>query len=778
MENVVLYRKVSLKEVVDIQKRLFVVPETRIFDTRKWFTNSLLGAARFQNPYVDLSKDDQVLLRIGVDPSFFDDEKIKMTLLKNERYKFYRNNSIKDAVIVCPTHLVTSAYSSFGIRGDVLPYFNDRVDSIDIFHMDEACSMYLKEQFGVTSVDDLMAPSLESTNAYFFIALPYDLALALKRENLIYSEGFKGGKKRYISKDLETLKKADTTSSCIMLVELKDTPLSEALMYNLEQKGIMDINISDIFKLNEIIQSANFVEYDKSKDFHQSYIGVGSNARVIHEPHELSYIPKVGPEDYEEFNRLLVSGDFEDAIEKVYPILEKMKGCNQLEPKHIDDVYDHAIKSAKALDKVIETLSFVCPISDKEKALMKLSLLFHDVGKPFMFLKEKVDRYTQFAGHFNQKGSTVIVSTFENIPDLPILLVLSSLSGVNGRRKYHVFFEAIKTAVPDDAIEKGIWLMFLMRTAHIMSLKPQKFCAYYSELILMLEEYLKYNRRTWRREVGPIITSDLISHLRGFESYLQPDVTKEEVYIKEDVKPLLMSIMENIPEEKYSEDYQAKKALYDEMPEQMELQTAMWALKSSFAYPLLEKEIGVLDLDMIVKSKVHGVYHNEKVAFLSSLIALMKGLNEHDTWILILAALYHDCGRENDFDETRHGLLGALKFEERFASSLSLEDMHLLKFMIEAHAIADSSFEELLKKYAVPEEQKERYLFMASILKDADGLDRVRISSDLPYSKLNPNYLRNGESLRLIKVAHTLNECFMKQIVYEGENIPRRLYRK
>lgn len=104
--------------------------------------------------------------------------------------------------------------------------------------------------------------------------------------------------------------------------------------------------------------------------------------------------------------------------------------------------------------------------------------------------------------------------------------------------------------------------------------------------------------------------------------------------------------------------------------------------------------------------------------------------------------------------------------------------MRIISFMIEAHAIADSSIKELLVKYQVSKEEQALFFKLTSILKDADGLDRIRISMDLPYSKLNPNYLRTETALKLIKVSHELNECYQKQYFYQGKLLKRKLYQK
>ena len=123
-------------------------------------------------------------------------------------------------------------------------------------------------------------------------------------------------------------------------------------------------------------------------------------------------------------------------------------------------------------------------------------------------------------------------------------------------------------------------------------------------------------------------------------------------------------------------------------------------------------------------------------------------------------------------------MMGAKKFQSLFHDSISAKDMRIISFMIEAHAIADSSIGELLVKYQVSKEEQALFFKLTSILKDADGLDRIRISMDIPYSKLNPNYLRTETALKLVRVSHELNECYQKQYFYQGKLLKRKLYQK
>jgi len=70
------------------------------------------------------------------------------------------------------------------------------------------------------------------------------------------------------------------------------------------------------------------------------------------------------------------------------------------------------------------------------------------------------------------------------------------------------------------------------------------------------------------------------------------------------------------------------------------------------------------------------------------------------------------------------------------------------EFIITYHCIGDSQAESDLR--AVPTAFRNRAWRLFNILKDADGLDRVRIGD------LDVNFLRNPESARLSQLANEL----------------------
>lgn len=779
MNNLILYRKICLKEAYDIEKRLFQIIDSGYKDTRKWFTESLIGALRFQNPYAETG--NEVVIRIVVEKQFLQYRELsKMIFQKNQGYKFYRNSSISGPIIVCPTHLVTTKFSNYGKKEEAVQVLNGYVSGIELFGLNEMADLYVRENFETQNPKDLISTFIPSMENYFYIAMPQDLGLALKYEHLIFSEGMAENRKRVVSKDIELIRKANPSMPTLLAVELVEDAVSNEWIRGLERNGICELDLREILKINPWIKNVELIDIDLSKGSYKVYQHIGNNQRLLHCPKEKPVLNSLSENDLKEAQKLLKSGKIEEALSKYFPILFDMKDCYQLDPKHIDDVFEHTVKGISSLNQVIKTLSFPCELTENDIFIMQLAILFHDIGKPYTNYENEITRYTQFIHHYERIGENIIEQIFSNYESKELLKQLASISIMNGRRRYHHLFESLNEILKESAKEKAIWMIFLIKVAHIMTLKPQKFSAYYQDCLNYLHHFLYYNSRVWRKENSDnqIITPSLVAQLPSLEATLQPHYQIKNEESTDVIEPILLDLFKSELNEFYAHDFLAKKNQYSNLLPQIDLQEAVVILKNSNAFPLFQEELSGIRTEALLNSKIHGVYHNEKVAFFATLIALNEGCSLKEISLLLKAAIYHDCGRENDHDETRHGVLGAKKFKTLFQDSLSSQDMRMILFMIEAHAIADSSVKELLIKYQVTKEEQTLFLKMASILKDADGLDRIRISMDLPYSKLNPNYLRTETALRLIKVSHELNECYQKQYFYQGKLLKRKLYQK
>lgn len=165
--------------------------------------------------------------------------------------------------------------------------------------------------------------------------------------------------------------------------------------------------------------------------------------------------------------------------------------------------------------------------------------------------------------------------------------------------------------------------------------------------------------------------------------------------------------------------------------------------------------------------KNHNVGHIEKVIFLTQLIGkqelkLENGeTDEHAISLLLECAKYHDCGRENDSVDKKHGQKSASKMLEFLQQSeFSKEDIEIMQVAVDYHEEVDDDFrfEKICEKYGVGSERRDYAKRIALCLKDADALDRTRFSN--PNSKLDAGMLRFESSKDLVPIAESLNRSY------------------
>ncbi len=183
-------------------------------------------------------------------------------------------------------------------------------------------------------------------------------------------------------------------------------------------------------------------------------------------------------------------------------------------------------------------------------------------------------------------------------------------------------------------------------------------------------------------------------------------------------------------------------------------------ISSSFYQYARQKEKNI-DQRKIYNSKIHGINHSRKVAILSSAILQDFGINfdERMVDILMTACYYHDIGRIMDFGpHAKNSVRKLKKMDLRFENGEEYtdEDRNMLYTIVEAHEGKDSDLSKIMKKYNISEEKQEVVKFYSYVLKDADALDRARISTKF-YMDLNPQYLRFNESKRLINFSFDLD---------------------
>ena len=146
-----------------------------------------------------------------------------------------------------------------------------------------------------------------------------------------------------------------------------------------------------------------------------------------------------------------------------------------------------------------------------------------------------------------------------------------------------------------------------------------------------------------------------------------------------------------------------------------------------------------LDLSVLYDSRLHGLGHIERVILFGALIAWQEGLDARDTALLLAACSYHDIGRIDDSRDRAHGARSAEKLRgpafRGLRASLAEADLPILLAAVAAHSLPDDSRAQIGEQLRVPAGETARYQRLAACLKDADGLDRVRLG-DLDVSRL------------------------------------------
>ena len=178
-------------------------------------------------------------------------------------------------------------------------------------------------------------------------------------------------------------------------------------------------------------------------------------------------------------------------------------------------------------------------------------------------------------------------------------------------------------------------------------------------------------------------------------------------------------------------------------------------LGSPYGEALL-RALHALQRDVLYQSHVHGLGHIERTMVHGAMCAQAEKLNGADTSLLLDMCSYHDTGRESDWLDGAHGLRSSLKLEA--LTGRTGEDLKTMMAGVEAHSIGDKFLEDVLEKHAPADRDRARNL--AQLLKDADGLDRVRIKD------LNPRYLRRESSRKRAAFAQ---ELFDRYRALQGE---------
>ncbi len=163
-------------------------------------------------------------------------------------------------------------------------------------------------------------------------------------------------------------------------------------------------------------------------------------------------------------------------------------------------------------------------------------------------------------------------------------------------------------------------------------------------------------------------------------------------------------------------------------------------------YRLFGDALDLFDDRLLAVGGLHGVTHIERVCFLGLLLCNELDLSEDDARLVLTAGAFHDIGRLDECEDEEHGLRSA-KAVHRYVPCQE-EDLKIVEAAIEGHSVSDSKMLAIIDKHGIADVSRAERI--AKVLKDADGLDRVRTGD------LDPEYLRFKESHGLIGFANQL----------------------
>lgn len=209
---------------------------------------------------------------------------------------------------------------------------------------------------------------------------------------------------------------------------------------------------------------------------------------------------------------------------------------------------------------------------------------------------------------------------------------------------------------------------------------------------------------------------------------------------------------------------------YGTLPEQISITDFYSQVLNLPQYSYLIQKIASKEKLYLNESKIHGENHSNNVTLFATYIATLSNIQERDIKTIIEAAIYHDIGRVNDNFDYNHGTLGAVKYGAKISCPNDIS-VNEVKFLIEAHALSKvEDINLLFNRYQIPEKEQERLYQMATILRDADALDRTRFQLLNPTNNLKPEYLTHDISKKIIESCQRLNYIIYQDYVKSNQH--------
>lgn len=216
--------------------------------------------------------------------------------------------------------------------------------------------------------------------------------------------------------------------------------------------------------------------------------------------------------------------------------------------------------------------------------------------------------------------------------------------------------------------------------------------------------------------------------------FIKPDILKEVNFTAIDIK---------------SKKFKYYKKAKEQLKYQYNLNDIKDIINTSNITSDYLKHMLDFDTTILYKSEGHGVNHNIRVCLFAYIISSNEDITARDFALIMEACKYHDIGRINDLEDASHGKRSADKLTF-LDNKYTKEEINYIKTIITCHSLNDKEFNKVAIKNGIKD--IERCKKMHEILKDSDGLDRVR----LHYPYVNEKYIRTETAKRMIVFAHEL----------------------
>lgn len=194
---------------------------------------------------------------------------------------------------------------------------------------------------------------------------------------------------------------------------------------------------------------------------------------------------------------------------------------------------------------------------------------------------------------------------------------------------------------------------------------------------------------------------------------------------------------------------QAKEILKEKNISQIKISELIDIIKTSYLLNDYKQLMNDFNTKILYKSDIHGINHNIRVAFYTFIISTVEKISKDDFKIVIEAAKYHDVGRINDREDKTHGQRSSESLHF-LKNKYSDEELNILKSIIECHSLNDDELINITNKNKVKDFDRCKKLL--EILKDSDGLDRVR----LEYPFVNVDFIRTNTAKKLILLSYEI----------------------